>query len=63
MIENRMVIERAWPKERGEEWFTERENRADQISDDLWLAEVVKQIPLIRQDLTECVDKLEKNDD
>lgn len=61
-IENRMVLDRAWPRERGEEWFDSRDNRADQINDDLWLAEVAKQIPLIRQDLNECLDKLEKND-
>lgn len=39
------------------------DTRGDQIADAIWLAEVARQIPLIRKDLNECLDKLEKNDD
>lgn len=56
MIENRMVLDRAWPKERGEEYFAQRENEADRINDDLWLAEVAKQI-------SEATDILKKAND
>ena len=45
-----------------EESILRDDTRGDQIADDLWLAEVARQIPLIRKDLNECIDKLEKND-
>lgn len=44
MIENRMVNDKCWPREKGEEWYDARDTRADQIADDLWLVEVARQI-------------------